>query len=337
MPGTPLEELDTESVSNVYIFLADALRYDSLPEEVSERGASFKTVAHALATPQCLPTIVPGRLPPRHGVEWFIHTMPSDLPTVFDIEGHNTGYSELLWPGSALQDVLRNPEDVDIESVEEPFVVFEHDNGGHAPYPETDAENPEDMLRGMDPKTDIRERYRKTVSWSATRFSERLGILDDRGLLNDTLVIFMADHGQLLGEHGGFFGHGLPMTPEVAYVPMTFIHPCCHPGNEGATCSIRSTCTRRSSGPLLAKRQNLTGIASWRRSRRIGPHIHRVLCSLQTSTAIRSLIQHTMREVFGHHRAATFSYRIQSSSAVLRQSTKGYYQETRHRLITIRM
>ena len=233
MSRAPLEELDTESVSNVYIFLADALRYDSLPEEVSERGTSFKTVAHALATPQCLPTIVSGRLPPRHGVEWFIHTMPSDLPTVFDIEGHNTGYSELLWPGSALQDVLRNPEDVDIESVEEPFVVFEHDNGGHAPYPETDAGDPEDMLRGMDPKTDIRERYRKTVSGSATRFSERLGILDDRGLLDDTLVIFIADHGQLLGEHGGFFGHGLPMTPEVAYVPTTFIHPSLPSGKRG--------------------------------------------------------------------------------------------------------
>lgn len=225
MPEAPLGELDSESVSNVYIFLADALRYDELPEAVSSQGITFKTVAHALATPQCLPTIASGRLPPKHGVTWFQHTIPDGLPTIFDIEEHNTGYSELLWPGHALQDVLGNPGETDLESVEEPFVIFEHDNGGHAPYPELDADNPAEMLRQFESQDELRDRYRETVAGSAERFAEQVDILEDRGILDDTLVIFLADHGQLLGERGGFFGHGLPMTPEIAYVPTVFIHP----------------------------------------------------------------------------------------------------------------
>lgn len=232
MTGAPLEDLDEEAVKNVYIFLADAVRHDALPDAVARRGLSFKTVAHALATPQCLPTIVSGQLPPKHGVTWFQHTM-RDFPTIFDLDGFQTGYSELLWPGHALQDVLGEPGEAAIESVEEPFVVFEHDNGGHAPYPEVEADNPAEMLREIDSDEKLCSLYEKTVQGSADRFVKRLEILDDRGVLDETLVIYMADHGELLGERGGFFGHGLPLTPEVAYVPMVFLHPSLPEGESG--------------------------------------------------------------------------------------------------------
>ncbi|MFC7058799.1 sulfatase-like hydrolase/transferase [Halovenus salina] len=233
MADEPLKQLDAEKINNVYIFLADALRFEYLPNEVADLGLSFKTVAHALTTPQCLPTISSGLLPPKHGVTWFNHTVPKDLPTFFDLKGYNTGYSELLWPGGALRDVLGQPDKLDIETAEEPFIVFEHDNGGHAPYPERKSSSPSEMLRSMKSRDEAVSAYRETVSGSAERFKQRLSILDDRGVLDNTLVIFLADHGELLGEYGGFFGHQLPMTPELVYVPTVFVHPSLPAGERG--------------------------------------------------------------------------------------------------------
>ncbi|TKX83077.1 DUF229 domain-containing protein, partial [Halorubrum sp. SS5] len=71
----------------------------------------------------------------------------------------------------------------------------------------------------------LRREYRKGVQASAERFLERIGTLKNRGILDETLVIFLSDHGELLGEYGGFYGHILPATPELVHVPCTFIHP----------------------------------------------------------------------------------------------------------------
>ena len=46
-----------------------------------------------------------------------------------------------------------------------------------------------------------------------------------RDLLDETLVIFASDHGELLGEYGGIVGHGKFTAPEIVYVPTVFIHP----------------------------------------------------------------------------------------------------------------
>lgn len=221
----PLGELDTDAVENVYIFVADSVRYDELPEDVAQRGVSFKTVAHALATPQCLPTMLSGRLPPEHGVTWFDHTIRESLPTLFDVDGFNTGYSELLWLGGALQSVLGEPPETDLESVDPPFIVVEHDNGGHAPYPESAASTTAETFEQLDSRDELLTAYRNAVQGSAQRFADRLQLLEQRGLDTDTLVIFVADHGELLADRNRFVGHELPMMPEVVFVPMVFIHP----------------------------------------------------------------------------------------------------------------
>lgn len=47
----------------------------------------------------------------------------------------------------------------------------------------------------------------------------------DLDLLEDSLVVFTADHGESLGEHGYFFGHGrLPHNPG-SHVPLVFHRP----------------------------------------------------------------------------------------------------------------
>src|SRR5207237_2090573 len=40
------------------------------------------------------------------------------------------------------------------------------------------------------------------------------------GLLDDALVIFTADHGESLGEHGSWFEHGPQPYNTTAHVPM---------------------------------------------------------------------------------------------------------------------
>ena len=56
-------------------------------------------------------------------------------------------------------------------------------------------------------------------------FKKRLDIIEKRDLKDDTLIIFLSDHGELLGEYGGLVGHGEVTVPEVVYVPVIFIHP----------------------------------------------------------------------------------------------------------------
>jgi len=73
------------------------------------------------------------------------------------------------------------------------------------------------------------KQYRIDIEKSVENFKERINILRDRGLIDNTLVIFTSDHGELLGEYGGLTGHGRPACPELVYVPTVFIHPSLEP------------------------------------------------------------------------------------------------------------
>lgn len=53
--------------------------------------------------------------------------------------------------------------------------------------------------------------------------------LKESGLLDHTLVVITADHGEMLGEDGGPVGHGWAITPDLANVPLIIMDPG-HPG-----------------------------------------------------------------------------------------------------------
>jgi len=219
----PLTQLDTDAIENVYVFVADSVRWDFLPEQVTTRGLVCKTAAAALCTPQSMSSIVTGRHAPRHGVTWFNDSINESMPTLFDLDV-TAGYNEIVWEGRAVQDILNDPGSVDLETVEDPFLVIEHDNGGHAPYVGYEGMATADVFEDISDRRELRRRYRETIEASTARFERRVELLERRGLLESTLVIYLADHGELLGEHGGFVGHGLPTAPELVYVPTVFIH-----------------------------------------------------------------------------------------------------------------
>jgi len=63
------------------------------------------------------------------------------------------------------------------------------------------------------------------VRKSAQRFQELVDTLSERNILDSTLVVFLGDHGELLGEkkYGGFYGHASPLVPETVTVPVVFL------------------------------------------------------------------------------------------------------------------
>lgn len=58
--------------------------------------------------------------------------------------------------------------------------------------------------------------------------SSLLDQLKESGLLDKTLVVITADHGEMLGEDGGPVGHGWEITPALANVPLIIMDPDHH-------------------------------------------------------------------------------------------------------------
>ncbi|MGH0030523.1 MAG: sulfatase family protein [Myxococcota bacterium] len=52
-----------------------------------------------------------------------------------------------------------------------------------------------------------------------------VGALRDRGTLDDTVLVVLADHGEVLGERGGYFGHGPSLYQESVGVPLLVRYP----------------------------------------------------------------------------------------------------------------
>jgi len=130
--------------------------------------------------------------------------------------------------------------------------------------------------------------------------------MEDRGLRNNTLVIFLSDHGELLGEHGGFFGHQLPMTPECVYVLMVFSHPSL-PSGESRKHLLQQTDLYPTITNLLTDRDVdldgdlLTGPIGKNR-----PACSWTIVQPPRKYTEQYLIQRMMRREFGRETAGTF-------------------------------
>jgi len=217
MIGDSLQALS--DVDNVFIYVADSLRYDSLPESVAEHGVSVKTVAPALATYMSMPSIVTGLSPRHHGVRSWGSKIPKQRDFLHDPDV-NTAY-----PGDPddvhhemlRMDKARGPEDLD-----SPWFCYAHSYLSHLPY-EID-ELDEFVVETAGDIKRTRELYDCAVESVAARFEEHYRAVQERGELDETLFVFTGDHGEYLGE-SGLVGHSSPIRPEGVYVPTVFIHP----------------------------------------------------------------------------------------------------------------
>lgn len=76
---------------------------------------------------------------------------------------------------------------------------------------------------------DLTPFYYNDLLYMDWTISSLLDQLKESGLLDKTLVVITADHGEMLGENGGPVGHGWAMSPELANVPLIIMDPD-HPG-----------------------------------------------------------------------------------------------------------
>jgi arylsulfatase A-like enzyme len=118
-----------------------------------------------------------------------------------------------------------------LSALDEPFAWFMRDAGGHAPYDRFDEhlqtdESVQSYLQQHGGNVSrIRSDYADAVDSSVKRFRRFvLKPLEERGLRDQTLIVFVSDHGQLLGEYG-HVGESYPSAPEVVKIPTTLIHP----------------------------------------------------------------------------------------------------------------
>jgi len=107
--------------------------------------------------------------------------------------------------------------------LEEPLGVAEcrrlSRKGTHHPEEVTDAEW--ELIRGL---------YDAECAYVDDQFQGFVDALAERGVLEDTVVVFTADHGELVGEHG-HAGHPPEFWEGVVRVPFVVAHP----GREPAT------------------------------------------------------------------------------------------------------
>jgi arylsulfatase A-like enzyme len=68
----------------------------------------------------------------------------------------------------------------------------------------------------------LRDAYDDGIAWIDRKLDELLGELGRRGLLEETLIVVTADHGEMLGEHG-LVGHGDSLHRPVVHVPLVVI------------------------------------------------------------------------------------------------------------------
>jgi len=223
-------------VRNVLLYVDDAVRYDALLDELSALGLTHKTIAASTHTPTSFGSILTGLHPPTNGILSFGHHPAPGVRSVFDIERPEVTMATTGGMNHSLARVFESPPRATIEELEPPFIHVVRRPGGHAPYNgfeweeyEYRNETAREYLYRVagDPERAHRDYY-EGVRTSFEEFKRILAVLERRDLAEETLVIYTSDHGELLGEYG-FFGHTHLATPEIVYVPTTFINPSLSP------------------------------------------------------------------------------------------------------------
>ena len=228
-----------EKIKNIVIFVSDALRYDFTPEEVTRMGIKTKMIASSIFTAPSFPSMFSGLYPNNHKVYSFTGpSINSNIQSLMNLKGYYTSlWTENSWLGlkekSPLHRITRSANHIPLTSIKEPFIYVEDEKGGHCPYgwPVINSKYEEwdckSFYEDYSKKSiaELKESYQIGVDRSVNIFKKRLETLAERGIEEETLVIFTSDHGELLGEYGGLIGHSLLTVPELVYVPLIFINP----------------------------------------------------------------------------------------------------------------
>ena len=137
---------------------------------------------------------------------------------------------------------------------ERPFFLWNHYMDVHGPYnpPEgyaewsseaisnTTAQHLYDRLSGGTPsESDVKrsiDLYDGEIRYVDTQIRQFLEALNDRGLLEESIIIISSDHGDLFGEYGQY-AHPRYVYPELTHVPLVVSGPDVNPERVAAPVS----------------------------------------------------------------------------------------------------
>lgn len=249
---------------SVMIVTLDTTRFDrltpyglmdrSMPslERLAREGTVFDQAISV--SPLTLPahsTIFTGLLPPHHGVrdnaDRALAPSQTTLAEVLQAQGFRTaGFvgSAVLDPGrgldqgfdtyagvdqpsgSGLRGLQRRADDVVDDATawlktitRERFFLWAHLYDPHRPY-----EPPAPY--------DVADAYTGEIAYAASQLGRLLDALEERDLLDRTIVIVAGDHGESLGEHGES-DHGIFLYDGVLRVPLMIRMPGAPPRRVG--------------------------------------------------------------------------------------------------------
>jgi len=145
-----------------------------------------------------------------------------------------------------------------------PFMLFLHYMDPHDPY--RDPERPGKgyarvQMANPDPEK-WKEAFIRSYSYEIEYMDEHVGRLiaglKERGLYDDTLIVFTSDHGEEFHEHGGWW-HGLSLYDEQINIPLIMKLP----GNAAKGLYINDLARHVDIAPTLAKFAGLTAAQQW--------------------------------------------------------------------------
>ncbi len=260
---------------NVVVYLVDTLRADHLglygygrpTSPVVDRWAAGGIVFEQAYAPSSwtrpsVVSLLSGLDPIRHGVEDRLDVIPGDIrllseqlrssgyttfaavtnPNVLPEWGFDQGFDvfEDLDPhghgarADAVSDwVLRRLPEL---AARQPFLLYLHLIDPHSPYdppPPFDERFPRSPA--LPPSLSI-GRYDGEIAFVDTEFGRMLDSFGQHGLADDTLVVFLSDHGEELMDHGNV-GHGFTLFEEVVRVPLVMRLP--HAAHAGTRIDAR--------------------------------------------------------------------------------------------------
>lgn len=226
-------------------------------EAMAAEGVLFETnFSQATETRPSCPTIMTSLYPTGTGVWYFTNRLSErylTLPEILRSQGFETagfihnnhagriaglhqGYGnfrERYNLNSGAKEIynkhLRNWLD---KNAHRNFFLYLHVLDPHDPYepkPPHDAwslepsvENPGKPQEGFELD---RSNYDGEILANDEAFGRFLDDLKARGLLDDTLIVFLSDHGEFFGEHGGLQFHIPPAYAQVLHVPLIMRYP----------------------------------------------------------------------------------------------------------------
>lgn len=221
---------DKNQVENVVLYISDSVRWDALPESIAERGVSARTITPSTFTGSSIPSIITSMYPPDHQVWNFSSKLGwkpyiSDLDLEFGVDVNEVWGKDYENDKKPTLNLLNIDRNTPFDPSKSSFFHIIHDHGGHAPYGReiNSFKSSEDFFKGnKNDASEITRLYTKGVNKSSDRFIEIYNNLLMKNKLEKTLLIYTSDHGELLGEVGGIYGHSNPMVPKLVNVPTVF-------------------------------------------------------------------------------------------------------------------